>query len=377
MTVGLQAQSGTQFTDGMVHGIYRSFILYVPSAYVQGKPVPLLVSLHGFTESASYQNSLANFKPIADTANFIIAMPDGQPNPQMYGFVGWNIFPISSGVDDLGFLEALIDTISRRYSIDGNRIYFTGHSSGAIMSYEIACAKSNRIAAIAPVNGFMFSSHINSCNPTHPIPVMEIHGTSDPVRSWNGEGPVTKAVHMDTLLNHWVRTNGCSTVPKIDTVPNINTGDNSWVQHFTWSGGTAGSSVELYKVINGGHTWPGSTVLEPYGNTNKDFNACAVIWKFLSKYRLNRLNAIPEIPAAGEPFLVYPNPVSTVLNIRCNDQAPIRQIRIFNIMGQEVFQLADPSPKPEFTINTSAWDKGLYIITVTDGKRSTSYKIIK
>lgn len=377
MAAALNAQTGMQFTDGLVHGIYRSYILYIPSSYSDSRAVPLLISMHGFTESASYQNSLANFRPIADTANFIIAMPEGQPNPQMYGFVGWNIFPISSGVDDLGFLEALIDTLSKRYSIDQNRIYLTGHSAGAIMSYEMACAKSNRIAAIAPVNGFMFPPHVSSCRPTHPVPVMEIHGTSDPVRSWDGVGPVTRAVHMDSLINHWVRVNGCSPVPRIDTLPNTITTDNSWVQHFTYSGGLAGSSVELYKVINGGHTWPGSSVNEPYGNTNKDFNACAVIWKFLSKYRLNRLNTVPGIASGGDRFLVYPNPVSTVLNIRATEPVPVRQIRVFNIMGQEILCLNDPVARETVSINTSHWARGLYMVTVTDGKNTSSFRVVK
>ncbi len=190
MTASLQAQSGIQFTDGLVHGIYRTYLLYVPLSYVPGKAVPLLISLHGFTESGEYQNSLANFRPIADTANFIIAMPDGQPNPQMYNYIGWNIFPISSGVDDPGFLKKLIDKLSTEYSIDANRVYFTGHSSGAIMSYELACSMSDRIAAIAPVNGFMFPSFVSSCSPKHPVPVIEIHETADPV--------TPKSVSLDT-----------------------------------------------------------------------------------------------------------------------------------------------------------------------------------
>ena len=377
MAAGLQAQSGMLIPDGLVHGIYRTYLLYVPSSYTSGTAVPLLISLHAFNESAQYQNSLANFKPIADTAKFLIAMPDGQPNNQFNGFIGWNIFPISSGVDDPGFIKKLIDVISQQYTIDPNRIYLTGHSAGAILSYELACSMSDRIAAIAPVNGFMFPSFLTSCAPKHPVPVIEIHGTSDPVRSWDGVGPVTQAVNMDTLISHWVRTNGCSRVPKVDTLPNTNTTDNSWVYHYTWPGGLAGSSVELYKVINGGHCWPGSTVLEPYGNTNKDFNACAVIWRFLSKYRLNRLNPAPEIAMAAEPFRVYPNPISSVLNITSESQTPIRQIRVFGLSGQEVLNAGNPESRGTLTVNTSAWDRGIYLVTVSDGINAYSYKIFK
>ena len=377
LSASLQAQTGIQFTDGLVNGIYRTYLMYVPLSYVPGRAVPLLISLHGFSESGEYQNSLANFKPIADTANFIIAMPDGQPNPQMYNYVGWNIFPTSSGVDDPGFIKKLIDKLSTEYTIDANRIYLTGHSAGAIMSYELACSMSDKIAAIAPVNGFMFPSFVSGCSPKHPVPVMEIHGTADPVRNWKGEGAVTQAVNMDTLINYWVRFNGCNTVPKYDSVPNINTSDNCWAQHYTYSGGRLGSSVEFYKIINGGHTWPGSTVMEPYGNTNKDFNACAVIWRFLSKYRLNRLNNIDGIQANDEPFLVFPNPVPNVLSIQANGSAAIRQIHIYNSLGQEMVQINDPVTLKAISLNTSAWEKGLYLIRISDGKNSFSYKVLK
>lgn len=377
MAIGLHAQSGMLLRDSILHDIYRTFLVYVPSSYIEGTAVPLLVNLHGTTEDADYQNSLANFGLIADTADFIIVLPNGQPNPQMYGFVTWNIFPVSSGVDDQGFLSALIDSISARYSIDANRVYFTGHSAGANMSYELACSMSERIAAIASVNGCMFPFFVSACKPKHPVPVMEIHGTADPVRTWNGAGPVTQAVNVDTLIKHWVRLNGCSPVPDCDTLPDIITTDNSSVYHYTYAGGLAGSSVEFYKVINGGHTWPGSLVKEPFGNTNMDFSACEVIWKFLSKYRLDRLSGIANASMDGELIKIYPNPVNSVLNIQSNHQASIREIRVFSILGREMLNIVDPVFHGTYTIDTSAWNKGLYITMISDGNNRCFFKVVK
>ncbi len=377
LAVTLYAQNGTLITDSIFRDKYRTFLLYIPAIYDPAQPVPLLLNLHGTTESAAYQNILGNFRPIADTANFIIVLPNGQPVPQMGGARGWNIFPTSSGTNDFGFLSDLIDTISARYNIDKNRIYSTGHSAGAIMSYRLACSMSQRFAAIAPVNGFMFPEHVSSCNATHPMPVIEIHGSMDPVRNWNGEGPVTKAVNVDTMLAHWVLHNSCSFAPVYDSVPDIDKTDHCWAQHFTWSGGSKGSSVELYKVIKGGHTWPGSAHKEPYGSTNMDFNACEKIWQFLSRYRLNTLTYNDNHPVLHHEIKVFPNPMVNNLTIQCSGGENRRAVVIREIIGQSVFCASDIDPYSTININTSGWAKGMYVITISDGTNLFSCKVVK
>jgi polyhydroxybutyrate depolymerase len=377
LAVTMYAQNGTLITDSIFRDKYRTFLLYIPAIYDPAQPVPLLLNLHGTTESAAYQNILGNFRPIADTANFIIVLPNGQPVPQMGGARGWNIFPTSSGTNDFGFLSDLIDTISARYNIDKNRIYSTGHSAGAIMSYRLACSMSQRFAAIAPVNGFMFPEHVSSCNATHPMPVIEIHGSMDPVRNWNGEGPVTKAVNVDTMLAHWVLHNGCSFTPVYDSVPDIDKTDHCWAQHFTWSGGSKGSSVELYKVIKGGHTWPGSAHKEPYGSTNMDFDACEKIWQFLSKYRLNTLTSYEKPPSLSLKIKVFPNPVTHVLTIQCTGVEKSSDVVIHDIIGNVLFRAEGIADLSTLTINTSGWTKGLFVIIISDGKEVFSCKVIK
>jgi len=375
--VSLLAQTGTLFTDSIMHDVYRTFKAYVPAMYSPAKAVPLLLSLHGTNENAAYQNSLADFKPIADTAGFIIVMPNGKPVPQMYGFQGWNIFPTSSGFDDVGFLSDLIDTLSLRYNIDAGRIYSTGHSAGAIMSYKLACMLSSKICAIAPVNGFMFPYMVNSCSPQHPTPVMEIHGTADPLRTWEGVGPVTPSVPVDTMINHWVKFNACSKVPVYDSVPDIIKSDNCWVKHYTYTGGRSGSMVEFYKIMNGGHTWPGSAVNEPYGNINRDFNACKEIWRFLSAQRLSLLTGLRGETIDKPTLKVYPNPVSGILNISWNNPGVFRQISIYNLIGNKIPLSGMSMTGNDLCINTSSWDPGVYMVKITIGNKVYLNKIIK
>ena len=377
MTISLHAQTGILITDSIMHDVYRTFMVYVPVSYTPGIKVPLLLNLHATGIHAAEQNSLADFRPIADTANFIIVLPDGKPVPQMGGFWGWDIFPTTSGFDDVGFLSDLIDTISKRYNIDTDRIYSTGHSAGAIMSYKLACVLSPKICAIAPVNGFMFPYLINNYSPEHPTPVMEIHGTADPVRSWDGIGPVTPAVHIDTMINYWVKFNACSSVPVYDSVPDINKSDNCWAKHYTYNSSSSGSTVEFYKIMNGGHTWPGSAVYQPYGNVNKDFNACEEIWRFLSVQSLTLLTGIRDETREMPGLNVYPNPVSDILNISWNNTRSPGQIAIYDILGNLVLYNDNKVSGDRLRINTATWNPGIYLLKVGNGNNAYVRKIIK
>ena len=99
-------------------GQSRSFIVYAPASYIPGNPVPLVFVLHGLTQTGQAIMNVSNFNSVADTANFILVYPDGISN-------AWNInanLPGASTADDIGFIEALIDTISVNYTIDQNNI---------------------------------------------------------------------------------------------------------------------------------------------------------------------------------------------------------------------------------------------------------------
>jgi polyhydroxybutyrate depolymerase len=106
----LKAQ--TIVNGSFVHdGINRTYRLYIPEVYNPSTPVPLLFNLHGYGSNNIEQEFYGDFRPIADTANFIIAHPNGTLDPG--GNRYWNAFG-GADVDDVGFLSSLIDTISAR-----------------------------------------------------------------------------------------------------------------------------------------------------------------------------------------------------------------------------------------------------------------------
>lgn len=348
------------------NGIVRTYRVYIPAIYNPATPVPLLFNLHGYGSNNIEQEFYADFRTVADTAGFIIVLPNGTLDGLNNRF--WNTFGFSA-VDDIGFLSALIDTISAGYSINTNRIYSTGMSNGGFMSYDLACSLSNRIAAIASVTGSMTYARLSLCNALHPMPVMEIHGTADGTVPYAGTALFAP---IDSLVTYWARFNNCSLLPTITQVPDINTTDGCTAEHYVYNNGALGSKVELYKIIGGGHTWPGALV--NIGVTNGDFSACTEIWRFLSRYTLNGLtaslavNGVVPVPA----FNIYPNPSRDIFVISFTDFSE-KTISIANYSGQIIQRFTSYAANEVLNMDT----RGIYFVTVTSGKQTVTKKIMK
>jgi polyhydroxybutyrate depolymerase len=273
----------------MHDGMQRTYILYVPDSYQAGEPSPLVFNFHGYTSNANNQMFYGDFRSIADTAGFLIVHPMGTNDGNGQPF--WNA-GFGANVDDVGFTIALIDHLADNYAVDLDRIYSTGMSNGGYMSFTLACELSNRFAAIASVTGSMVSAQLlipGLCTPVHPTPAISIHGTADATVPYNGNAG---SASIPDVLNYWVNFNQCDADPLITQLPDINMNDGSTVEHIVYAGGRNGSTVEHYKIFNGGHTWPG-TFFNSAG-TNQDFNASLKIWEFFRRYSLDKLNELDE-----------------------------------------------------------------------------------
>ena len=276
-------------------------------------PVPLLLNFHGYTSNSNEQMFYGDFRNIADTANFLVVHPQGTlDNTNTTHFnVGWG----GSTVDDVGFTEALLDSLSAAYSIDQNRIYAVGMSNGGFMSFQLACDLSNKIAAVGSVTGSMTPSTLGNCNASHPMPIIQIHGTTDATVPYSGSTGWTASI--TNVLNHWATFNNCSPVPTVVNVPNTNTIDGSTVEKYTYENGDNCSEVVHYKVTNGQHTWPGS--IFNFAGTNYDINASVEIWNFISKYDIFGLiscnPATIEDQFGMEDFQIFPIPCSEYIHV--------------------------------------------------------------
>jgi polyhydroxybutyrate depolymerase len=242
----------------------------------------------------------------------------------------WNTFgPRGSGVDDVAFLSALIDSLALRYRLDPDRIYSTGMSNGGFMSYELACQLSNRIAAIGSVTGSMIASRLSTCTPSRPVPVIEIHGTADNTVPYDG-GTILNFVPVPTLLARWVQINGCNPAPVITPVANTNTTDGSTAERQCGVGAATARGGALPHHRGRPHL---ARLRFHNGVTNRD-STPAGVWRFLRPFRLRRL---PLTTPAGQrvPSLaLYPNPTATYslfeVVLLCSPPMP----RCFSIQGQ-------------------------------------------
>ena len=120
----------------MSGGVARSYILYVPAIYNASQLTPLVFNFHGYGSNNSQQEFYGDFRGIADTANFIIAHPQGLSSGGSAGFSNFGTVASASG--DINFTKDMIDTISAHFNINPCKIYSTGFSNGCFMSHDLA-----------------------------------------------------------------------------------------------------------------------------------------------------------------------------------------------------------------------------------------------
>jgi len=358
------SQAGVTIVDSITSGgIYRKFRLYVPSVYNGAVAVPLILNLHGYTSNALQQQAYSNFMPIADTANFLVVHPDGTNG---VGGQYWNA-GFGGTVNDVQFMSDLIDSLSFIYNIDNDRVYSCGMSNGGIMSYYLACNLPARIAAIASVAGTMLNSWF-SCAPVRAFPVMEIHGTADGTVNYLGDATFAP---IDSIVKKWRVHNNCNPAPITYSVPDINNTDNSTAVNYKYNGGNDGTSVELYKITGGSHSWPGA--LPVIANTNEDFNATVEIWRFFRKYKLTQfITGIEEIKnklnLQGK-IKVYPNPSSEIITVDGIENA---QLNVFSLDRKKVL-----SAEKSAVLNIENLNPGMYFLEIKNESLITTIKFIK
>ncbi len=342
--------------DSLTHdGLIRTYNLHLPAGYDPDSLYPLVINLHGLGSNAYEEEVYTGFDNVADTGGFVVVYPNGIDGT-------WNISQ-TNGTDDVGFISALIDTVDSQYNIDLERVYATGMSMGGFMSYRLACELSDRIAAIAPVAGLQAFS---PCNPGRPVPVVHFHGTADDVVPYIG---------VPSTIDGWVDHDACPATPVVTDLPDINTTDNSTVTTYYYGPCEESTEVILYSINNGGHTWPGATIL--IGVTNQDIKASNEIWKFFRKFTIHGSNGIQY--NEGEEKMscnFYPNPVHGLATAELVKD-PVRpfDFMIFDMTGKLVFEQRNLSEK-RFLVDCSRIRSGFYIAAFTCGNSTFYNKII-
>ncbi len=282
---------GDYFREMEYGGRKRRYIVHVPPGYTAARPTPVVMFFHGGGASAINSRSWLGFDPLADQKGFITVYPYGT------GILPRKLLTFNAGsccgyamkhnVDDVGFTRAMLDELGRSFCVDPKRVYSTGYSNGAMMSYRLACEMPDRIAAIGPVAGTLPTNI--QCAPSRPVSVMHFHGTGDPYEPFKGgtgekafPGRIQKTVFrgVEETVKIWTGLIGASSVPTRTVVRGAATG-------YFYGGGRNGSEVVLWEIKGGGHTWPGARSMpmdSMLGPINRDISATQLLWEFFEQH---------------------------------------------------------------------------------------------
>lgn len=281
----------TDETVRTADGQERRYRLYVPASLPPGSRVPLLVALHGGLGSSKQFATNSGFDGLAEANGFVVVYPDGVgASPDGSGAQTWNGgsccgAAVRLGIDDVGFVRQLLDTLGRDLAVDPARVFAAGHSNGAILAYRLACELSDRIAAIGVQAG---SLETDVCAPTRPVAVFHLHGAADtnlPIDGGRGTGvsgvafrPARGAV--ETLAG----ADGCVPTP----IPGVDP-TNPAVTVATWTPCRAGTEVRFVVVAGATHAWMGHPGASPaaarlVGEPYPGLDASRAIWSFLAAH---------------------------------------------------------------------------------------------
>lgn len=232
----------------------RSYLLHMPAVYDTRNPLPLVFVLHGATQSPESAEKMSGLSTKADQEHFIVIYPRGTGELPTWNAGNCCGYARRNDVDDIGFFRALLEKLEHEYVIDRKRIYFTGISNGAMMSYRVACEMSEQVAAVAPVEGALNVD----CHPAAPVSVLIFHGTADRLVPFDGGstpfqlGDKRSDTSVAYAVGFWVKRDACSSTPAHEETAEVHIDKYSQCKD--------GTAVALYAIQGGRHMWPGLAI---------------------------------------------------------------------------------------------------------------------
>ena len=265
------SRSGMKRCDLKHDNLDRFYYVYTPSNLDSNESIPVLFAFHGYGSSAMRHLNYTNYFPLADSNNFIVIYPQGATTATLS--THWNVggWTSKSTIDDLDFVDTVISLLKDKIQIDETRIYSSGMSNGGYMGYHLACNLSSKFAAIASVTGSMTNDTFNECDPTHPTPILQIHGLLDFIVPYDGNAG---SKSIPDVINYWVNYNSCN----LDPETLVKYDDYSLVVYETYSNCLNDVNVKLILHPEMGHDWPSTQ--------SYNVNASSEIWNFVSMFDL-------------------------------------------------------------------------------------------
>ena len=227
-----------------------------------------MLLFHGFGSDAVHFAELTGLQAAGPAAGFLVAVPD---TPR--AIRGWQL---SGRGTDATFVSGVVGAVERDNCVDESAVFAAGFSSGAAFTLAYSCAHQDQIAAIATVA----AEYQLGCR--KPLPILAFHGTADPAVPYQDGAiglslPGVKVRGTERNMADWARLDRCRPGPS-------RTRPSGEIVHEIWTGCAAGSSVQLYTVTGGGHTWPGADPKRAVGVTTQQIDASRLILGFFGAH---------------------------------------------------------------------------------------------
>lgn len=263
-------------------GAERSYLLAVPP---RSGPAPLVIALHGGGGNAATMTP--RWLPTAQREGFVVAFPQGLGRVGNMGT--WNAdgccgYAMTTGADDVAFIAAVIDDVSRQVEIDPRRVYVAGLSNGGMLTHRVAREIGDRLAGVAIVAGAVFD---DAPSTSGPVPVLIMHGERDEVVPYHGgQSPMALVARsqsrpflpVEEAVASWRTIDGCEGEPLTTVEGDVTVSVSSSCRE--------GSEVVFYSLGSAGHGWPGPA--PAIGGIERDryenIDATEVIWRFFNAH---------------------------------------------------------------------------------------------
>ncbi len=262
----------------MIYGRDRFYKTHLPIGFDYQKKYPLVLVFHGGLGNPDLIAQQTQFSSKADSEGFIVVYPygTGSFDKKLLTWNTWNCcgYANKKNINDVDFINAVLNEIKTKYNIDEKRIFATGISNGGMMCYLLACELSEQFAAVAPVAGCMFDTTM--CNPKSEVSLIIFNSIDDehvPYEGGVGEKSLVdvEKLPVETTVNMWIKKYNAFL---------LNKSESSSFQKTSYKNNN-GTEIVLYKLLSGGHSWPGGEKIRRFADSPiKNVSATELIWEF-------------------------------------------------------------------------------------------------
>ncbi len=349
-----------------INDVKRKAILYIPNHYDGSNAYPLVVNAHGFSWNATnWIAERSTYNKIADRDSFIVVYPEGLMGSAFGN--SWNVgYGPARGVNDVGFIKALIDFCKENYVINEEKIYMSGFSQGGMLTYHFACKYPGILAAIASGSGSLTERVIIDCANVDPIPVMHIHGDRDEVVFYNGLRNILRSA--EETVSFWLEKNHCSNESTELSIPNTYT-DGTFAKRYEYTNCINKNNMVVFiKVFGGLHDW-----YSPRSGPLNDVDNSEVTWQFFKQFPKQDSSILTSnIENLINKIKIYPNPTTGYIQILNNNET-ITQVELLDLTGKKVLALLNLNGN---YIKLDNVKKGMYFLKIKTKAKYLSIPVV-